>query len=66
MNKLKLTSIAISENDKKRLFGCAVKLKELSGDNEILDPFEIVSIATSTLEDWIKAHDKKLTSTKIN
>ena len=66
MEKIKLTVISISEQDMRRLFGCAVKLKELSGDEKIMDQVEIVNVATSVLEHWISKHDRKFSSKVIN
>ena len=55
---VKFTTIEISEDDKQKLFECAMKIKEMNGHKEPMKPAMIAKFATEALcnevEFWLK------------
>jgi len=55
---IKFTSIEISEEDRQKLFDCAMKIKEMNGHKEPMKPAMIAKFATEALcnevEFWLR------------
>ena len=57
-NDVKFTTIEISEDDKQKLFECAMKIKEMNGHKEPMLPYEICKFATEALVNEIEFFQK--------
>ena len=56
---IKFTTIEITEEDRQRLFSCAMKIKEMNNDKEPMLPFKIASFATDALENEVDFWSKQ-------
>ena len=56
---IKFTTIEITEDDRARLFECAMKIKDMNGNKEPMPPYKIAFFATEALCNEVDFWSKK-------